>query len=407
MLEGLRVVELGVWVAGPSAGGVLADWGADVVKVESPDGDPMRRVFSLLVGHGQTASPPFDLDNRGKRSVVVDLGTGPGREVVRRLVDGADVFLTNLRPEALARLGLDPDTLVAHDPRLVYALVTGYGRTGPDAGRAGYDVGAFWARSGIASATVPTGEHPPALRGGLGDHVSGLALVGGILAALYERERSGRGQLVETSLLRTGVYCLGWDLGIQLQFGKVRPTDRREETMNPMVNCYRAADDRWFWLLGVESQRLYAPLCRAIGRAELVDDDRFSTARDRRHHAAELVEELDAVFATEPRDRWTERFDAEDVWWAPVNTIAEVLDDAQVQAAGAFVDVPAGGDTEEHTAVATPVSFGRSTIGPAGPVPTLGEHTDEVLTEAGLTASDIETLRTEGALPPTKLSTEP
>lgn len=378
MLGELRVVELGVWVAGPSAGGILADWGADVIKIEPPAGDPLRRVFSLIVGHGREASPPFDLDNRGKRSVVLDLSTTEGRSAALRLVDTADVFLTNLRPEAVERFGLDPATVLERSPRLVYARVTGYGTSGPEAHRAGYDVGAFWARSGIASATAPVGEVPPPLRGGLGDHAAGLATLSGILGALLERERTGRGQVVETSLLRTGLYCLGWDLGIQLQFGKVRPSDPRTETMNPMVNCYRAGDGEWFWLLGVESQRHYPDLCRAISRVELIDDERFHDARARRHHAAELIAVLDEVFATRSREEWAERFDEHDVWWAPVQSIVDVIADPQAQPG--FVEMTPRDGAEPFRAVATPVDFDGHTMH-AGPVPGLGEHTSEILDE--------------------------
>jgi crotonobetainyl-CoA:carnitine CoA-transferase CaiB-like acyl-CoA transferase len=250
MLEGVRVVELGVWVAGPSAGGVMADWGADVVKVEAPAGDPLRRMLALTVGHGRPESPPFDLDNRGKRSAVIDLTTADGRAAGLRLAAAADVFLTNLRPEAVARLGLGPEPLMAANPRLVYASVTGYGSTGPDAHRAGFDVGAFWARSGIAATVVPPTEPPPGIRGGLGDHVTGMATVAGVVAALFARERTGRGQVVETSLLRAGIWCLGWDTSMQLRFGKLAPTQPRTENMNPMVNTYRAGDGNWFQLLG-------------------------------------------------------------------------------------------------------------------------------------------------------------
>src|SRR6185369_8650188 len=229
MLEGVRVVEMGLWVAGPAAAGVLADWGGDVVKIEPPAGDPMRAFFQLATGSKVDRNPPFDLDNRGKRSVVVDLRVAEGRAALDRLLATADVFVSNMRPDALARLGLDAASLTARFPRLVYASVTGYGRTGPDADRPGYDVGAFWARSGVAQTLAPEGTPPPMIRGGFGDHVTAITTVSGILAALFERERSGRGRIVETSLLRTGAYCLGWDLGIQLSFGKIREPVARTE----------------------------------------------------------------------------------------------------------------------------------------------------------------------------------
>jgi crotonobetainyl-CoA:carnitine CoA-transferase CaiB-like acyl-CoA transferase len=384
VLEGIRIVELGVWVAGPSAGGLLAEWGADVVKVEPPAGDPMRRMFAVTAGHGAEGSPPFDLDNRGKRSVVLDLGTPDGMDAMGRLVATADVFLTNLRPEAVERLGLGAADLRARHPRLVYAQVTGYGTTGPEAHRAGYDVGAFWARSGIAATLVPDDQAPPGLRGGLGDHVTGVTTAAGILGALLARERTGEGTVVETSLLRTGIYCIGWDMGIQLRFGRMAPTVGRDRVLNPMVNCYRAADGRWFWLLGVEADRLWPKLVVALGEPAWTADERFADARGRRRHTEQFTAALDAELARRPLDEWAERFDAADVWWAPVNRPDDVVADAQAAAAGAFVDVPGGSFSGPHRGVATPVAFDDGSARPRGPTPALGEHTEEVLRELGL-----------------------
>ena len=388
MLEGVRVVELGVWVAGPGAGGVLADWGADVVKVEAPGGDPMRRMLAVAGGGREDLpSPPFDLDNRGKRSVVLDLPGDAG--AMDRLLASADVFLTNLRPEAVERLGLGAEAVLARHPRLVYASLTGYGREGPDAHRAGYDVGAFWARSGLAAMAVPPESPQLHFRGGVGDHVTAITTVSGVLAALLERERTGRGRLVETSLLRTGIWTLGWDLGLAMRFRADLVPQARTEQGNPMVNVYRASDGKWFWLLGVEGDRLWAPLLRAIDREAWADDERFSSMRARRMNAVELIGLLDALFASRTRDEWTELFDAHDVWWAPVNTIEDVLADPQAAAIGAFVDVPGGDGAPPHRAVASPVSFPSAEDGdpdaarPRGPVPALGEHTAEILAELG------------------------
>ncbi|HSL58411.1 MAG TPA: CaiB/BaiF CoA-transferase family protein [Acidimicrobiales bacterium] len=397
MLEGIRVVELGVWVAGPGAGGVLADWGADVVKLEAPSGDPLRTMFRSVLGMGVDESPPFELDNRGKRSVVLDLRTAAGREVARRLVAEADVFLTNLRPDAVERLGLGPEAVLADAPRLVYASVTGFGREGPEAHRAGYDIGAFWARSGLAAAHTPAGADPLALRSGTGDHVTGLATVAGILAALLRRERTGVGGLVETSLLRTGVYCLGWDLSIQLRFGKLAPAVPRHQVANPVINAYPCGDGRWVWLLGLEGDRHWPRLVEALGRPALADDARFVDARARRHHAAELVAIVDAELARHDRDHWAARFDAAGLWWAPVNTPADVVVDPQAEAAGAFVDVPAGAGGPAHRGVATPVGFPDDAARP-GAVPGLGEHTEAVLAELGLGADAVAALRSAGAL---------
>ena len=408
VLADYRVIELGIWVAGPSAAGVLADWGADVIKIEAPAGDPMRRVFNLIAGHGQPESPPYDLDNRGKRSVAIDLSTDAGREVARRLVADADVFLTNLRPDAVERLGLGPSALLRDNPRLVYASVTGYGLDGPDVNRAGYDVGGFWARTGVAATLTPEGAAPPAIRGGFGDHVTGITTVAGILAALLEREKTGRGQLVETSLLRTGIYCLGWDLGIQARFGKLIGATPRTDELNPMVNSYVAGDGHWFWMLGVESDRAFPKVCAAIDRLDLLDDERFAGARGRRKNASAVVRELDAEFAKHTRAELIERFDREDVWWAPVNTPEEVLRDEQAIAAGAFVEVPAGEGAPAHRAVNNPVTFrpfdpSADGLPPAEAnevrgVAAIGQHTDEVLRAAGYSAHELQALRATGTI---------
>ena len=402
LLEGVRVVELGVWVAGPSAGGVLADWGADVVKVEPPAGDPFRNLFGSIGYASDLPNPPFALDNRGKRSVVLDLRVPASRQVLDRLLQTADVFLSNLRPDALARLGLGHAELTERHPRLVYASVTGYGLTGPDRDRPAYDVGAFWARTGIAHQLVPPGTPPPGIRGGLGDHTTGMTAVAGICAALLDRERTGRGRVVEVSLLRTGMYCLGWDIGIHLQLGKVAPASPRHDSHTPLVNSYLAGDGRWVFLIGLEADRHFPGVARAVDRLELIDDPRFAGAAARRDNRAALIALLDEIFATRPLDEWGGRFDAEDVWWCQVQSPGEAADDPQAVAAGAFVDVPAGDGASTFRAVNSPVHFHGAPgdgAGPVGPVPALGEHTDEVLREVGLGDDEIDRLRRAGAIP--------
>jgi crotonobetainyl-CoA:carnitine CoA-transferase CaiB-like acyl-CoA transferase len=397
MLSGVRVVELAVWVAGPGAGGILADWGADVVKIEPPEGDPARSVFMHLAGLKEPKSPPFDLDNRGKRSVVLDLRKPEALALARKLVAGADVFLSNLRPEALAKLGLDFETLSSTCPRLVYASVTGYGLRGPERDRAAYDVGAFWARTGAEHIMFPPNVEPHGVRGGFGDHVTAMTLVSGIMAALYRREQTGRGQLVSTSLLRAGLYCVGWDTGIRLRFGNVAPSAPRTQPLNPVLNQYRSRDARWFWLLGLEAERHWPKLARVIERPELIADERYADARARRKSSAELTALLDATFATRDLADWAGRFDAEDLWWAPVQNQDEVVRDPQVRAMNGIVTVPDYGGEGTFEAVATPVEFSASPVGPHGPPPRLGEHTDAVLRELGVSDAELAALRAQGA----------
>ena len=203
---------------------------------------------------------------------------------------------------------------------------------------------------------MPRGALPPPIRGGFGDHVTGMTLAGGICGALFDRERTGRGHLVSTSLLRAGLYCAGWDLGVLLRFGKLESTRARHESRTPLVNCYAAADGAAFWLLGLESERHWPPLVAALDRPDLAADDRFATAPARLEHCAALVAELDVAFASRPMAVWAERFDTHDVWWAPINNPRTVLHDPQVEASGAFVEM-SGDDGETWRAIASPIDF--------------------------------------------------
>jgi crotonobetainyl-CoA:carnitine CoA-transferase CaiB-like acyl-CoA transferase len=377
-LAGIRVVELAVWVAGPSAAGIMADWGAEVVKVETAAGDPQRAVFGSVGLDGSMPVPPFEVDNRGKRSVVLDLRAGQDLDLFERLLGDADVFVTNMRPGALERLGLDHAAVCARHPRLVYGAITGYGLDGPDRDRAGYDIGAYWARSGLAHTMVPPGEMPPQSRSGMGDHQTGMTLAAGVMAKLVERSATGRGGLVSTSLLRTGMYTIAWDIGIQLRFDRRASTRARDQAQTPLSNSYRAGDGRVFWLICLEADRHWPKLLAAIERPELGADPRFASAAVQYEHCEELIAELDAVFASRPLDEWAARFDEHDVWWAPVQSIPEVIADPQAQPG--FVEMTPRDGEQPFRAVATPVDFAGYEIRP-GIVPRLGEHTDQVRAE--------------------------
>jgi crotonobetainyl-CoA:carnitine CoA-transferase CaiB-like acyl-CoA transferase len=372
-LQGVKVIEMGVWVAGPAATGLMADWGADVIKVEPPTGDPQRFVFGALGVADQKGVPPFEIDNRGKRSVVLDLRNDNDLQKMFALLEDADVFVSNVRPAGLARMGLDPDSLTKRFPRLIYGQLTGYGTTGPDVDKAGYDIGAFWSRSGLAHTTVAPDELPPAIRSGQGDHTTGLSMAAGVLAALFDRERTGKGRVVSTSLLRTGIYTLGWDVGVYLRFGKRQSTKSSRKNPAPQMNCYRCADGRAFWLLGMEADRHFPGLLKAIGREELASVENFKNARARSINAGEFTAVLDEHFATQDYAYWTARFDANDVWWAPLNSIADAVADPQVIASGAFVDMTPHPDEDPYRAVNSPVDFSDYTP-TYGPVPNLGQH---------------------------------
>ena len=279
-LEGLRVVELGVWVAGPAAGGLLADWGADVVKIEPPAGDPARG-FAKMLGGDVPFNPPFEMDNRSKRSIVIDFAKQGGLDLALELIDGADVFLTNIRLDALERLGLDFESLRARDPRLVYSIITGFGMAGDDRDRAAYDIAAFWARSGIAGLLTAPGGQPPFQRGGMGDHGAGMTLAAGTCAALFARGQSGEGQLVHTSLLRHGMYTISFDLNTALRFGVPLGVAKRTQMTNPAINCYQDSEGRWFWLVGLEGDRP-----RRVDRERALRDGRGASHEHRSAHRA-------------------------------------------------------------------------------------------------------------------------
>lgn len=395
LLQGLKVVEFASYIAAPGAAGILADWGAEVIKVERPEGDPMRNVFgdakSALSGN-----PTFGLDNRGKRAVVLDTSKPEGREALTRLAAEADIFLTNVRPASLKRAGLDDETLRAANPRLIYAVVTGYGLEGPDAAKPGFDVTAFWSRAGVAHMHAPKGTDPFILRTGVGDHTTSLATVSAILAAVYGREKTGVGRLVQTSLLATGVYTVGSDLAVQLAFGKLASNRPRSAPFDPTANFYKSRDGHWFVLNPRGGGKDWQLLATACGRPDLLEDERFPTGRLRKDNSVALVAELDDAFGALDFEDIARRLDEVDLVWAPVQTPAQVAADPQVTAAGALIDVE-DGQGGVYRSPAAPARFpgADATVRPAAPG--LGQHTREILAEIGYTPAEIEAMLASGS----------
>ena len=377
----LRVVELGVWVAAPSAAALLADWGADVIKVEAPTGDPMRNVFGSLGIEDDMANPAFALDNRGKRSVALDLRDPTDRARFEDLLASADVFMSNLRPDALDKLDLEPHATVARHPRLVYCSISGYGLQGEERNRPTYDIGAFWARSGLSRQMADSEGNPLNARGGIGDHITGLASLAGILAAVIEQRQTGQGRVVEASLLRTGTYVLGWDLGIQMTLGRVAGAEPRHRNQAPLMNPYLTKDGRWFFFTGLEAERHLPAVLRAVERPDLLDDERFASAGAIRRNRTEVIALLDEILAQRTFDEWVEAFEREGVWWAPAQTPAEVVVDPQLIANDGFVELDSGIAGRPLRSVNGPISFSGVAPPSGARVPALGEHTDEVLAE--------------------------
>ncbi|MEM9668867.1 MAG: CaiB/BaiF CoA-transferase family protein [Pseudomonadota bacterium] len=397
MLEGIRVIEYATYMAAPGAAGIMCDWGAEVIKVEPPGGDPIRNFFKTI-GTDIEDNPVFDFDNRGKKSIIADTTTDEGRKVLQDLASTADVFLTNVRPGGLERSGLDYDSLATVNPKLVYCSLTGYGLTGPDANKPGFDIASFWSRAGVAALTIPKGQEPFALRTAFGDHTTSMAAAAGICAALVEAGRTGKGRLVEASLLRSALYAMGSDFAIQLFFGRIGSTKSRKQSIQPLANFFKTGDGSWFCIVSRQGNVDWAPLCRALGLDDQIENERFTTAKGRRTHAEDLVDMFDAAFANFTKEEMAARLDAEQIAWAPVQTLAEVAADPQVAAAGGITQLPKQSGDGTYASPASPIRFPGADDGPKGPSPKPGEHTRDVLKDLGRSSEDIDAMVAAGAV---------
>lgn len=398
MLDGIKVIEHATYMAAPGAGSILSDWGADVIKIEPPGGDPIRNFFSTI-GTDLQDNPVFDFDNRGKKSIALDTRTPEGQKILRELAADADVFLTNVRPGGLTRSGLDFASLHKINPKLVYCTLTGYGLEGPDADKPGFDVASFWSRAGVAHLTVPKGQDPFALRTAFGDHTTSMAAAAGICAALVKAHRTGEGQLVEASLLRAALFAMGSDFAIQLFFGRIGSTKSRHEQIQPLMNFFKTKDESWICIVSRQGNVDWAPLCRVMDRADLIEDERFTTGKSRRANAAELVTLMDTEFGKYTKAEIAQRLDDEAIAWAPVQTLAEVAKDPQVAASGAIKQVPsASGDGSTFASPGSPIRFPGADDGPKGPSPQKGQHSRDVLTALGYDAEAIDALFQAGVV---------
>ena len=388
LLQGLKVVEMATWVAGPSCAAVLADWGAEVVKVESPMGDAIR-AFQPDTAESP-GNPIFTNENRGKKGVVLNIATPQGREALKILLSQADIFVTNTRPGSLKRLGLDYETLKPTMPRLIYAAVTGYGLTGPEADVAAFDITAFWTRSGMAHAMIPPDQEPFASRPGFGDHVTALATVSAVLAALHERTTTGRGRLVETSLIRAGAYAISWDLGMQLRYGQVVTTQPRNDRPSGISGFFRTSDNRWLCIVP-RTLDCFTKMMIAIDRPEVLAEPRFEPPIIDLETTREVRAMCDEGFAKLTLAEAGARLDEQDLAWAPMATLAELATSEMAEAAGCFITVEDGWGGS-FRAPASPARFpeGAPPVGRAAPK--LGQHTREVLEAAGLRPDQIAAL---------------
>jgi len=399
VLEGIRVVEVAQWWFVPSGGAVLADWGADVIKVEHPvTGDPQRG----LVTSGffpPTGGVNFMMEqsNRGKRSVGLDLGHPRGREVLDRLVKDADIFLTNFLPAARRKLHIDVEDIRKVNPTIIYARGHGHGVRGPDVEKGGYDAASFWSRGGIAHALTPPGaERPIMQRAAFGDSASGMTTAGGIAAALFHRERTGEPSVVDVSLLGTAMWILAPDIVLAKFTDQEMPAFSRTQAPNPIVNSYKTKDGRWIFLNMLQPDRFWADLCTHLGRPDMITDPRYESGMTRFQNREACVAELDAVFASRPLAEWREQLATVEGVWAPMQTAKEVGVDPQVIANGYLSEVDRG-DGTTFTLVTSPVQFDETTP-TLRPGPDMGQHTEEVLLGLGYSWDDLAAMKDAGAI---------
>ena len=400
VFAGVRVVELAQYVFVPAAGALLADQGAEVIHIEYVGrGDPYR---TLKVADGRvtkSANLSMEQNNRGKKSIAIDLKTAAGREVFLRLIETADVFLTSLRPKAIDALGFGVEALRARNPKLIYVRGNGVGFQGKEINKAGYDASAFWARGGFALALRPPGvEAPLSPRPALGDHISATSVAYGVAGALFKRAQTGEPSVVDISLLANAIWALSADIVVSQTQTPLQMAVTSDQSRSPLRRAYKTRDDRFIQLMFLDPDRYWQPLCHRIGRPDLLEDPRFAEADARVENGAVLTAEIDAAIAGRDWADWKPVFEAWDAPWELVKTIYEVVEDPQTVANGYLFDVQVEDGTQVRLA-AGPVGFDGHAA-PANPrrAPLLGEDTDAILHGIGFEASELEQLRADAVI---------
>ena len=400
-LDDVVVLEIDNWMAAPSAGAVLADMGARVIKIEPISGDPMRGMSRPVKGERfdeafKDYDFQFDVDNRGKESIAVALDQPEGADLVRQLATKSDIFMCNLLTKRQTKFGLDPESLFKVNPKLVHATLTGYGTSGPDAWRPGYDVTAFFGRSGLYD-SMREGDDGlvPMARPAQGDHTTGLAMVGAILGALRLAERSGKGQVVETSLYEAAVWTQASDYAVTAVDHMPVRKRRRDELLTITGNRFPCGDGNWVVFNMLPDAAYWPRLCEAIGLQEIIADERFVDSKARYRNMAELIEIFDTALAAKSRDEWGKIFDAANLIWGPVMGLHEVPQDDHAQELGMFptIEHPQLGP---YTTVNIPMRFATADVKPQGPAPQIGEHSEQILRDFGIGDAAIAALKNAG-----------
>lgn len=384
-LAGIKVVELASFVAVPAAGALLADMGAEVIKVEVPWGEIYRHSTPKMAGldHDFASGPPYQMDNRGKRSLALDLALPQAQEALRQVIASADIFITNVLPARLDKYGLNPDELRAKDPKLIVARLSGYGPDGDRANDPAFDYTAFWSLSGLMDQMHDVGTPPAWMRPGIGDHSAALAMVNGLQGALRLRDQGEDGQIVDVALQQIGYYINGNDISHALVTGESLGRHDRSGPRNPLWNQYETKDGRWLFLVMIESDRYWPLFAKAIGHSELVEDERFNSGFTRFANTQELVAIIDGIIKERTLDEWTEILNRDRIIWAPARTLAEAVRDENANDTGMFVTVKHP-ELGEFKTVAPPFRMsGHAMVGDS-PAPLLAADTADVLKEAGV-----------------------
>ncbi|RPH17748.1 MAG: CoA transferase [Actinobacteria bacterium TMED270] len=400
-LDGIRVIEFANFAAAPSATAIMADLGAEVIKVEAIGGDPIRGLMKQAnIEEGEhNPDHPFQFINRGKKGIELNLDTDSGADIARRLVSQCDVVVMNLLKERRQRFGLDTEDLFSMKPDLVIGLLSGYGEVGEEINRPGYDVTAFFSRSGVFGGGTAPGSPPPHARPGSGDHTTSIALFGAVMAGLRSRDVTGEGQVVEASLLRTATWTISLDLVTSLIDGKPAYDRPREKGLSAMLEAFQASDHRWLQFAMPDTGDAWQRFCMALDREDLLSREEFSTGRLRYQNMAELLATLEESIGSKPADYWMPRLDEHKCIWAPINDSASAVQDPQVRATGAFETIshPVVGDFET---VAAPFRMHDSPeVHAKGPAPEKGQHTTEVLQQLlHLSEVEIAELESDGVV---------
>ena len=390
-LAGIRVVEIASFVAAPAGGALLADLGAEVVKVEVPRGEVYRYSTPRTAGYRSDFSeaPHFQMDNRGKRSLALDITKEAARDALMRVIAGADVVLTNMLPQRQKKYGIDSESLRSQRPELIFASISGYGPVGREANQPAFDYTAYWARTGFMHTMRDEGVPPSFLRPGVGDHAAALALVTGILSALRVRDQTGEGQVIDVNLMHIGFYIQGNDASNTLATGQSPPNHDRRRPRNPLWNHYETKDGRWLFLVMIESDRYWPELCSALELEELLEEERFQGPVERYRNSEALSARLAARIGEQSLATWEKHLAGYTLICAPMRTLAEAISDPQVSEAGIV-------QTTEHPtagafpAVAPPLQMSGFELRSKRAAPALGADSEQLLAEAGLTPDEIE-----------------